>query len=163
MAKVSRTGGSGLSGIFSRKSSEKGKTKPVGSASKADAILKSSRFMDTLEEVEISFVKEKLLQSLTEIDELGKNLIKNPNLKNLNLYKARVRSLLKQALKKIYNVENKLGIKRMGQDQKVFVSVEKIDQELEELTMKFIEAQDEAISIVSTVEGIRGLLCNILA
>ena len=70
---------------------------------------------------------------------------------------------MKQALKKIYKVDNKLGLKRLGVDQKVFVSVEKIDEELEELTIKFMNDQEEALGVIAMVEGIQGLLCNIIA
>ena len=56
-----------------------------------------------------------------------------------------------------------MGLKRLGVDQKVFVSVEKIDEELEELTIKFMNDQEEALGVIAMVEGIQGLLCNIIA
>ena len=113
--------------------------------------------------VEFDFAKEELENSLKEIEMLGKDLIRNPNIQNLKSYKAKVQMFLKQALRKIYKVDNKLGLKRLGVDQKVFVSVEKIDEELEKLTLEFINKQEEALGIISMVDGIQGLLCNIIA
>lgn len=41
--------------------------------------------------------------------------------------------------------------------------MEKIDEELERLTLEFINKQEEALGIISMVDGIQGLLCNIIA
>lgn len=130
---------------------------------RANVDLHSSPFLDKLMEVEMDFAKEELEGALREIENLGKELVRNPNIQNLKTYKAKVQVFLKQALKKIYKVDNKLGLKRLGVDQKVFVSVEKIDAELEELTLKFMSEQEEALGVVAMVEGIQGLLCNIIA
>ena len=114
-------------------------------------------------ETELNFAKEELQKALSEIENLGKELINNPNLANLKNYKAKIQVFLKQALKKIYKVDNKMGLKRLGMDQKVFVSVEKIDEDLEELTIAFMNGQEEALGVVGMVDGIQGLLCNIIA
>lgn len=138
-----------------------GATNKTGLRTSVD--LHSSPFLDKLMEVEMDFAKEELEAALRDIETLGKELIRNPNILNLKTYKAKVQAFLKQALKKIYKVDNKMGLKRLGVDQKVFVSVEKIDAELEELTLKFMSEQEEALGVVAMVEGIQGLLCNIIA
>ncbi len=166
MSKVSRTSsnrGSGLSSLGTKSSKETklGKTSKASLRTSVD--LHTSPFLDKLMEVEFDFAKEELENSLKEIEMLGKDLIRNPNIQNLKSYKAKVQMFLKQALRKIYKVDNKLGLKRLGVDQKVFVSVEKIDEELEKLTLEFINKQEEALGIISMVDGIQGLLCNIIA
>ncbi len=169
MSRVSGTGSS-RSGSLSRGTSSTDKTSKggkVGASSKtslsANVNLHTSPFLDKLMEVEMSFVKEELEAALRDIEHLGKELVRNPNIQNLKSYKAKVQAFLKQALKKIYKVDNKLGLKRLGVDHKVFVSVEKIDEELEELTIKFMNDQEEALGVIAMVEGIQGLLCNIIA
>lgn len=160
----SRTGGLGK-GVLS--SDKAGKGAKVGASAKtelrANVDLHSSPFLEKLMETELNFAKDELQQTLREIENLGKELIKNPNNNSLKLYKAKIQVFLKQALKKIYKVDNKLGLKKLGVDQKVFVSVEKIDEDLEELTIAFMHAQEEALNIVGMVDGIQGLLCNIIA
>lgn len=170
MARVSGTSSGSSSGILSKgsKSGEK-----IGKSGKSSGIRKTglrtsvdlhhSPFLDKLQEVEIDFAKEELEGALLDIANLGKELVKSPNLMNLKLYKAKVQNFLKQAMKKIYKVDNKLGLKRLGLDQKVFVSVERIDEELEELTIKFMHEQEDALNVVAMVDGIQGLLCNIIA
>jgi hypothetical protein len=83
-------------------------------------------------------------------------------MQNYNLYKNKVRAFLSTALKKMYKVDNKMGLKKLGRDQKVYVSVEKLDKELEQLTLEFIKEQSDAIYILDKIEGIQGLLLNVL-
>ena len=163
-ASSSRSGGLGKSGLSADKTGKSQKTANTNKASlKANVDLHSSPFLEKLMETELNFAKEELQKALSEIENLGKELINNPNLANLKTYKAKIQVFLKQALKKIYKVDNKMGLKRLGMDQKVFVSVEKIDEDLEELTIAFMNGQEEALGIVGMVDGIQGLLCNIIA
>lgn len=92
--------------------------------------LHTSPFLDKLMEVEFDFAKEELENSLKEIEMLGKDLIRNPNIQNLKSYKAKVQMFLKQALRKIYKVDNKLGLKRLGVDQKVLYLWKKLMRNL---------------------------------
>ncbi|NLK61958.1 MAG: YaaR family protein [Fusobacteria bacterium] len=125
--------------------------------------IKHTPFTDTLNEIEINFNKEELAKDLEYIKDLGKKLCKNPNLNLLESYKKRVQAFLKEALNKIYKVENKEGLKKPGQEQKIYIYVNNIDEELKNLTAKFIEEQQEALDLIKTVEGIQGLLYNIIA
>lgn len=163
-ASGSRSGGLGRASLSTDKTGKSQKAENTKNSSlKANVDLHSSPFLDRLMETELNFAKEELQKALSEIENLGKELINNPNLANLKTYKAKIQVFLKQALKKIYKVDNKMGLKRLGMDQKVFVSVEKIDEELEELTIAFMNGQEEALSIIGMVDGIQGLLCNIIA
>ncbi len=166
MARISATGSRSGGQISSSSKGEKSKKAKVGKSEKnslkANVDLHSSPFLDKLMEVEIDFVREELDVVLNEIDILGKELANNPTMANLKLYKAKVQGFLKQAMKKIYKVDNKLGLKKLGEDQKVYVTITKIDKELEELTMKFIEGQIDTLGMVAMVEGIQGKLCNII-
>lgn len=166
MARISATGSRGGGLISGSSKGEKSKKAKMGKSEKsslrANVDLHNSPFLDKLMEVEIDFVKEELEVVLNEIDMLGKELANNPTMANLKLYKAKVQSFLKQAMKKMYKVDNKLGLKKLGEDQKVYVSITKIDKELEELTMKFIEEQTDTLGLVAMVEGIQGMLCNII-
>lgn len=165
MAKISRSG-AGNRGFFGK--SIMGNNKAENSKSDRtdrnhEININHSPFLDALNEVEVNFNKKELRENLQKIEELAKKLIESPNMKKLEEYKKMVQAFLKEALKKIYKVENKEGLKKLGRDQKIFISLEKIDKDLEMLTLKFIEEQSESLSIIKEVEGIQGLLFDILA
>ena len=166
MARISaaRSGGSGIYTKGSKGEKIKsGKSEKSSKASlRANVDINHSPFLDKLLGVEMEFAKEELEGVLADIETLGKELVNNPTMAGLKLYKAKVQNFLKQAMKKIYRVDNKLGLKKLGEDQKVYVSVEKVDEELEKLTMKFLQEQTEPLDLVATVEGIKGLLCNVI-
>lgn len=165
MSRVSRASGS-LKGLFTkgkgaeRKSAQKSSKGAKGA--KVNVNINHSPFLDKLNEMEVDIVQEELLNSLDDIKLLGDDLAKNPTMQNYNLYKNKVRAFLSLALKKMYKVDNKMGLKKLGRDQKVYVSVEKLDKELEELTLQFIKEQSDAIYILDKIEGIQGLLLNVL-
>ncbi|MBZ4684144.1 MAG: hypothetical protein JG768_1571 [Fusobacteriales bacterium] len=129
---------------------------------KRDLDINHSPFLDKLNEVEVDLIKGELTDNLEDIKALGEELARNPNLQNLTNYKNKVKAFLTLALKKMYKVDNKMGLKRNGRDQKIFVTVDKIDKELEQLTLEFLKQQEEAFFVMSKIEGIQGMLVNIL-
>jgi hypothetical protein len=165
MSRVSRASSS-LKGLFTkgkgaeRKSAQKSSKSAKGA--KVNVNINHSPFLDKLNEMETDMVQEELMNSLEDIKVLGEELAKNPTMQNYNLYKNKVRAFLSTALKKMYKVDNKMGLKKLGRDQKVYVSVEKLDKELEQLTLEFIKEQSDAIYILDKIEGIQGLLLNVL-
>jgi hypothetical protein len=166
MARISATRSGGSSVYTKGSKGDKIKSnkseKNTKASLRANVDINHSPFLDKLLGVEMEFVKEELEGVLAEIETLGKELLNNPTMAGLKLYKAKIQNFLKQAMKKIYKVDNKLGLKKLGEDQKVYVSVDKIDEELEKLTMKFLEEQTDSLDLVATVEGIKGLLCNVI-
>lgn len=119
-------------------------------------------FTDALNEAEIILAKEELEEGFEELEMLGRELVRSPNLKKLEEYKMKVSLFLKEALKKIYKVENKEGLPRFGQAQKIYVNISRLDEELEKLTTKFLQEQTKPMNIISEVEGIQGLIYNII-
>ncbi len=120
-------------------------------------------FVDKLNEASINFDKEGLQKTLEEIKELGEMLVRNPNMQRLEEYKAMVKQFLSEALEKLYKVETKKGLSRLGREQKVYTLVEKIDLELEGMIMMFVKEQTKPMAIIDSVNEIQGLLCSILA
>lgn len=164
MSKITRTGTGGRSGITGGGAASKGdKSKQGNKAEGSKVDVMHNSFVDALTQVEIKFDKEELKKSLEDIDKMGRELARSPNFKLLEEYKKMVGAFLREALKKIYKVESKAGIPRLGQDQKVYLNIEKIDETLEEMTIKFMKAQKDAVSVIKDVEDIRGLLYSIIA
>lgn len=135
----------------------------ISSNSKLNVNIKKNPFIDEMDEVNINFAKEKLQKELKSIDEIGKELMRKPNLKLLEEYKQKVQYFLKEALDKIYKVTNKKGIERLGREQKLYINLEQIDKKLEDITLKFINDQQGSLNVIKEIEGIQGLLCNIIA
>ncbi|BDU49850.1 YaaR family protein [Haliovirga abyssi] len=163
MAKISKTGIGGSKSFLSKGSALKGSQKNSGaSIAKNRVDIKQSPFVDTMNEVEISFAKEDLKESLEDIDKLGKELMENPSVKLLEEYKKNIKAFLKEALKKLYKVDTKVSISNLGRSKKVFINVEKVDKKLEEMTFKFLKQQGDAISLVDSIEEVKGLLYNVI-
>lgn len=164
MSKISRSstgtkggiGGGGAAGV----KSDKAKGEKTGNA-KVDIMHNS--FVDAMTQVEMNFDKEELRKSLEDINKLGRDLARSPNFKLFEEYKKTISLFLKEALRRIYKVESKNGIPRYGQDQKVYLNIEKIDSTLEDMTMKFMRSQKDAIGLIKDIEDIRGLLYSIVA
>jgi|GEM_PF-6895970 len=163
MARISATSSRGGNLFTKGAKGERIKSeKSRGASLKTNVDLGKGYFLDKLLDIELDFAKDELQSVLSDIELLGKELCDKPSELKLKLYKAKIQNFLKQAMKKIYKVDNKLGLKKLGEDQKVYVSIEKIDKELEALTMKFLKEQIDSLSIIASVEGIQGLLCNVI-
>jgi uncharacterized protein YaaR (DUF327 family) len=164
MAKISRSGIGNKGLNSSLKSNNSANNTNVNKSPKNTHIdINHSPFTDALNEVEINFEKEELAKTLDEIKDLGNRLCKNPNIELLEKYKKQVKEFLNEALKRIYKVDSKEGLKKPGQEQKVYLYVEEIDNALKELANQFLSEQNEALNIINTVEGIQGLLYNVVA
>jgi uncharacterized protein YaaR (DUF327 family) len=119
-------------------------------------------FVDAMNEAEVNYEKEDLEKSIEEIDRIARDLTRNPSMKLLEEYKRMVSAFLKDVLRKIYKVETKEGLPKYGREQKIYINITNIDKALEDLTMKFMKGQSDAISLISDVEGISGMLYNTL-
>ena len=163
MAKISKTGIGGSKSFLSKGSELKGNIKnSKSSITKNRVDIKQSPFVDTLKEIEVNFAKEDLIKNLSEIDKLGEELMENPNLRLLEQYKKSVRAFLKEALKKMYKVDIKVSLRNLGREKKVFVNVSKIDKKLEEMTLKFLRKQGDTLSLIDSIEEVKGLLYNVI-
>ena len=125
--------------------------------------VKSSSFLETLMETEVSMELEEeeeereLEDILADLDEAGERLKDDPRLENLKRYRDLVKLFLKIALRRAYRVKEVMS-RRTG---KLFILVEKIDQALEELIERVLSQQFDAIWLASKLEEIRGLLIDI--
>ncbi|TDT70595.1 uncharacterized protein YaaR (DUF327 family) [Hypnocyclicus thermotrophus] len=164
MSRISRAISKSKGLLSSRKKDKKkiSDSQTTTRVEKRDLDINHSPFLDKLNEVEVDLIKGELSDNLEDIKVLGEELARNPNLKNLTNYKNKVKAFLVLAMKKMYKVDNKMGLKRSGREQKIFVTVDKIDKELEELTLAFLKQQEEAFFVMSKIDGIQGLLVNIL-
>ncbi|HKM17926.1 MAG: YaaR family protein [Firmicutes bacterium] len=118
-----------------------------------------SPFYTTLQEKTAASID--LDAALETIDLLGKKLRGQPTLANLKSYKAAVRSFLKQVLNATYEVSERRFIDRVGR-RRLFIIVDRIDEQLEQLTQMVIDKQDTTLDLASKLDEIRGLLLDII-
>ncbi len=165
MAKIGKTGIGGDKGLSLKGGQGTFVTKKSNdtSVSKSQINIKHTQFTDALNEISINFEKKELQETLDDINDLGKRLMRSPNFELLEEYKTKIKYFLQEALKRIYKVDTKNSTEMLGRRQKVFVNVDKIDENLESLALKFIKNQEEAINVIKEIEEIKGLLYSILA
>ncbi|MGM0508595.1 MAG: YaaR family protein [Fusobacteriota bacterium] len=165
--KISKSKGGGFKGTKQSSSTgnkaKKADQRGIPKQEKLNVNINHSPFVDKMNEVEMSFTKKELKATLKEIDELGRQLMRNPNMEKLEEYKKNIHAFFKEALQKMYKVEDIKGVERLGKEQKVYVNVTKIDEELEQMTLEFLKNQGESLNVISKVEHIQGLLYDIVA
>lgn len=123
--------------------------------------VRQSPFYDKL--LEITAVKEinlELDKLIDRVDEVGKRFANNPDIQNLQEYKSLIKAFLDTMIQKMYKIKEKMG-HRSWVKQKVFITVEKINEKLEQLTKFVLEKQNENINLLATLDEIRGLLVDL--
>ncbi len=122
---------------------------------------RQSPFMDKLlEATEVKEINLELDKLVEEIDTVGRRFGKKPDIENLTEYKSLIKAFLDTVLDKILKVKEKMG-HRSWVKQKVYITVEKINEKLEQLTSHVLNKEKENINLLATLDEIRGLLVDL--
>ncbi len=152
------------SGKFGEPKIQMGKAKKSGEKRAAKGVSKDSvyevNFLKELDNATEEQIKKTLDELIEELDKQAKVLEKHRTFEELEKYKKMVRDFMEQAIKKIYNVKVSESSKIMVKRKKVFVLVERVNAELEELTKKVLLKQAETIELLASLEKIKGLLVD---
>lgn len=141
--------------------SVKKKTKSFIKAESSEISVKQSPFYDKLLEVtEIKEIKLELDQLIDEIDNTGRKFAKKPNIENLKEYKSLIKAFLDTVIDKMFKIKEKMG-HRSWVKQKVYITVDKINKKLEQLTNFILKKEKENIDLLATLDEIRGLLVDL--
>lgn len=119
-------------------------------------------FSRDLAEKEDQFYNLRMHEILKKIDSITERLARNLNLNDLIKYKQLVQSFLKEATARAYLVNQERSFTRRGA-RSILVSVEKINQEVEEIVSGFATRKNEPVEILAALDKIRGLLVDLLA
>ena len=132
------------------------------SKTQASESVKSSdnKFLDTLQEVHDTNIKEKLDKLLGQIDKQGEKLSRKRTFKELVRYKKMVQQFIKEAVEKMYKVKEEFSTYGSG-NHKVYNLVEKVDESLEELTELVLDKQSTQMEILDRLDEVRGMLVDI--
>lgn len=121
----------------------------------------SNSFSDTLGGFERENEKQQLEQRLKKINEKGKFIKERMEMRDLVEYKQMIKEFLEYTVKYShkYSKETKFG--RDG-SYKVMGIVQKVNDELENLTQELMSSEKDKINIVQKISGIQGLLVDML-
>lgn len=146
-----------------------GDGKPVGKSKKSDKgavrhVSKDSVFeMNFLKELD-NAAEEQLKRSLDELindlSEQAKVLEKHRTFEELDRYKKMVKDFMKQAVSKIYALKVSDSSKLMAKRKKVYILVERVDEELEKLTKLILEKNAPSLDLLAALERIKGILVD---
>lgn len=125
---------------------------------KKSTSVKHSPFLEVLQEKDS--VEHVYDYALEDIDQIGKQLKENPNFENLRAYKEAVKSFLTQIITKSYQLEERRFIDTQGR-RRVYLLVNQIDAELEELTRMFFNRHLSTLNLAKKLDEIRGLLLDV--
>ncbi|HDT15556.1 MAG TPA: DUF327 family protein [Firmicutes bacterium] len=139
----------------SKKASEKKSSKGV-SRDKVN----ESNFTQQLHDAAEDQAKRSLDELLEELSRQAEVLAKRRTFTELDKYKALVKNFMKNVIEKIYSVSFSDSSKYMVKRKKVFVLVEKVDEELEKLTSQFLTSQAETMDLLAVIDRIKGMLVD---
>jgi hypothetical protein len=128
---------------------------------KAESIgSKKSDFLDALQEVHGQEIKAKLDEFLELIDEQGEKLSKKRTFEELVKYKNMIQEFIKEAVEQMYKVKEEYSSYGSG-NHKVYTIIEKVDENLEELTELVLSKQSTQLEILDRLDEVRGMLVDI--
>lgn len=116
-----------------------------------------------VEELQGAIVEEdkeesSLEQLMAAVEEEGKNLVARPDDKNLKAYREAVKRFLMASVRKAYRIKLVEG---RGPNPKLYVSIERIENKLEDLARTVLSKQKQPLRILASVEELRGLLLDL--
>lgn len=120
----------------------------------------STDFEMELTDQQESYSSEQLDRLLEAIDEQGAKLSKTPTYDELKEYRDLIKNFVSEAVNRMYAVQVQAGWDRMGR-QKVYTTVKKIDQKLEQMAEKIRLGQREQLDVIASHDAIRGMLLDL--
>lgn len=110
-------------------------------------------------QLKISHVKSELDQLLVDIDKQGKELVRSMNVKDLKKYRELISTYINKATGEMYNLKIQNG--DYYNPHKEYITIEKIDEELEKITANLLRDESDNLFILDRISYIKGMLLNI--
>jgi uncharacterized protein YaaR (DUF327 family) len=101
--------------------------------------------------------EEQLKDLMDDIKKKGNRLVITKSYADVRAYKNQIKEYLKSVLEYMYNVKKDISF---WQTQ-YFITVDTIDEKLQEITDALLSEEKDNISIASTVDEIQGLMVDI--
>jgi len=104
---------------------------------------------------------ERIDRALAEIDELGRRLTESLSQQDLRLYREAIGRLFRDLTHHMMEVRQNLEWDSYAWEQRTLVTIERVDQRLEELARLVLEQEQDRLAILAAVDEIRGLLLDV--
>ena len=118
-----------------------------------------SRFYDELKIAETENVHIDFENLVAEISRQGKKFAHNPTYEELKIYKSMVMEFMRHVTERMLAVEHRTGGSPMR--QKIYTVTKLIDKKLDALTKLVLTQQAQNITLLATLDEIRGLLIDL--
>lgn len=118
------------------------------------------RFGESLDKAQSDRLDQRIALLLEDIEQQGKRLANSLNLKELLLYKSKVKGFMEEALGNMYRFSKNSVADRRGR-HRIYSLVKRINRQLEELTEEMMSKQSDGLKILERVDNIRGLLIDL--
>ncbi|MBB5334915.1 YaaR family protein [Pectinatus brassicae] len=103
---------------------------------------------------------EQLKKLFDKVSEQGAKLTKTPTYDELKSYRDVVKKFIGEAVTRMYSMNSQSGWDRLGR-QKVYTTVRKVDDKLEEMAEEIRLGQASALTIAAKHEAICGMLVDL--
>ncbi|MEG6615920.1 YaaR family protein [Peptococcaceae bacterium 1198_IL3148] len=113
-----------------------------------------SNFMDMANK---DHTKQQLKEMLDKIKDLGNKLKQQITPENVMEYKEQIREYLAYVLKNYHKIKRVRSVDYSN----LYLRIEIIDQEVEQLTNHFLSEQQDTLEVIAKVDKIAGLLLDI--
>lgn len=117
-------------------------------------------FKSHLKHFENHSTEERIKLLIGQIQEQGEKLGKKVDLRELKVYKGLITEFLDEALNNSQKFSKDSHLDRRGR-YKVYATVKKINEELENLTKDVLNSEKDNIKILQRIEDIRGLILDL--
>lgn len=117
-----------------------------------------STFDQELNHRQNEFEQFKMQEILAEIDKINAVLIKKLTLRDLMLYKKKVRDFLQAATACAYRLQKEKGRHRRGRT--LLLTIKTIDCEVERMIADFIAQKNEPVAVLANLDKIKGMLLD---
>ena len=115
---------------------------------------------ELLEQQDEGVSHEEMEAMLKKIDDQAARLTKTPTYDELKEYRTLIKNFVSAAISNMYEVHTSAGWDRMGR-RRVYTTVRKIDNRLEEMAEKIRLGQSEQLDVIAAHDAIRGMLVDI--
>ena len=131
---------------------EMGKPQPI-------APLFAPALNDRVQRVIDPLLKAELAGLILEVEEKGKKLFAGKGRREFEDYKVAVKKFMHRIVNTSFRVEERHGQKKDGKFV-VFLTMQKVDDALENLAQLLLAGQQDSMRILSTLDEIRGMLLD---
>lgn len=163
--KVDRAGGSVGRGGIERGTPSAGKA--GGAAAVPEVKVHASQFASELTGVTLRQVQGEIADLVPQVDAAADRLKREHSVYNLREYKSLVKGFLAKVLESLYTMEaqemKQTARQRVLGETKYHLLAKQIDRELEQLADDVLNRTKGAIEIAARLDGIKGLLMDLLS